>query len=45
MAQYFLSLGYSGIMYKSTVFDKGKNLVLFNKSLVTPVGDIELYTI
>ena len=45
MAQYFLSLGYSGIIYKSTVFDKGKNLVLFDKGLAKPVGDIEQYTI
>ncbi|MBE6861473.1 MAG: RES domain-containing protein [Ruminococcus sp.] len=45
IAQYFLSLGYNGIIYKSTVYDKGKNLVLFDKNLVTPVGDIELYNI
>ena len=45
IAQYFLSLGYDGIIYKSTVYDKGKNLVLFDKELVAPTGDIELYTI
>lgn len=45
IAQYFLSLGYDGIIYKSTVYGKGKNLVLFDKELVTPTGDIELYTI
>ena len=42
IAQYFLSLGYSGIVYKSTVYEKGKNLVLFDKTLVKPVGDIDL---
>ena len=45
VAQYFLSLGYKGIIYKSTVFDKGKNLVLFDKSLVTLLGKIEEYII
>lgn len=42
IAQYFLSLGYSGIVYKSTVYDKGKNLVLFDKTLVELLGDIKL---
>ena len=42
VAQYFLSLGYSGIVYKSTVYDKGKNLVLFDKNIVKRVGDIDL---
>lgn len=45
IAQYFLSLGYSGIVYKSTVYDKGKNLVLFDKNLVKPTGSIDTYTI
>ena len=43
IAQYFLSLGYSGIIYRSTVYKNGKNLVLFDKNIVKPNGDIELY--
>lgn len=40
LAQYFISLGYSGIMYGSTVFPQGKNLVLFDKKMAAPVGDV-----
>jgi len=40
MAQYFISKGYSGIIYKSTVCDGGKNLVLFDKQMAYPTGDI-----
>ena len=40
MAQYFLSMGYSGIIYKSTVCNKGKNIVLFDKEYAHPQGDI-----
>lgn len=40
LAQYFLSLGYSGIIYKSTVYAGGKNLVLFDKNFAVPTGDI-----
>jgi hypothetical protein len=35
-AQYFLSKGYAGIVYSSTVFPAGKNLVLFDKQAVEP---------
>lgn len=45
MAQYYISLGYSGIIYKSTVSDFGKNLVLFDKNIVHPFGTIEHYTL
>ncbi len=45
MAQYYISLGYSGIIYGSTVCDNGKNLVLFNKDIATPTGKIEDYII
>lgn len=45
IAQYFSSLGYSGIIYKSTVYDSGKNLVLFDKDLVKPTGPVEEYYI
>ncbi len=40
MAQYFLSLGYEGIVYSSTVFPEGKNVVLFDKDAATPIGKI-----
>lgn len=41
MAQYFLSLGYAGIIYSSTVFSEGKNVVLFDKDAATPMGKIK----
>lgn len=41
MAQYFISLGFSGIIYSSTVSEKGKNLVLFDKRIARPVGTIK----
>lgn len=41
MANYFLQKGYKGIVYSSTVFPEGKNLVLFNKGAADPVGKIE----
>ncbi|MFR0998895.1 MAG: RES family NAD+ phosphorylase [Ruminococcus sp.] len=37
IADYFHSLSYSGIIYQSTVYDKGKSLVLFDKNLAVPV--------
>lgn len=40
IAQYFISLGFSGIIYKSTVCEGGKNLVLFDKTYAHPHGDI-----
>ena len=41
MAQYYISLGYSGIVYGSTVCKVGKNIVLFDKHMACPVGTIE----
>lgn len=41
MAQYFFSLGYEGIVYSSTVFPEGKNVVLFDKNAATPIGQIK----
>lgn len=38
IAQYFLSLNYSGIIYKSTVYNSAKNMVLFDKTLAIPFG-------
>lgn len=40
LAQYFLSMGFCGIMFKSTVCKGGKNLVLFDKNLAYPTGTI-----
>lgn len=45
MAQYYISLGYSGIVYGSTVCPVGKNIVLFDKHMACPVGAIEDYKI
>lgn len=45
MAQYYMSLGYSGIVYGSTVCPVGKNIVLFDKKMVFPIGEIEDYKI
>lgn len=41
LAQYFMSKGYCGIVYSSTVFPMGKNVVLFNKEAAAPYGDIK----
>ena len=41
MAQYFLGKGYNGIVYSSTVFPDGKNIVLFDKSAALPFGSIK----
>lgn len=40
LAQYFLSMGFCGIIFKSTVCKGGKNLVLFDKNLAYPTGTI-----
>lgn len=40
MAYYFQSIGYDGIAYSSTVSEKGKNIVLFNKNDAKPIGDV-----
>lgn len=40
LAQYFLSMGFCGIIFKSTVCKDGKNLVLFDKNLAYPTGTI-----
>lgn len=45
IAQYFMSLGYDGIIYGSTVCEKGKNIVLFDKKMASPIGDLEDYKI
>lgn len=40
MAKYFEALGYSGIVFSSTVYPKAKNLVLFDKNMAIASGDI-----
>ena len=45
IAQYYISLGYSGIVYGSTVCSVGKNIVLFDKHMAHPIGEIEDYII
>lgn len=40
MAQYILSKGYSGIVYASTVYPAGNNIVLFDKTAAKHFGDI-----
>lgn len=45
MAQYYISLGYSGIIYGSTVSSVGRNIVLFDKSVAHPTGVIEDYVL
>ena len=45
MAQYYISLGYSGIVYGSTVCSVGKNIVLFDKQMAYPSGEIVINTI
>ena len=45
MAQYYISLGYSGIIYGSTVSEVGRNIVLFDKEIAKPCGSIEKYTV
>ena len=45
MAKYYISLGYSGIIYGSTVCPVGKNIVLFEKHMAAPIGTIEDYEI
>ena len=45
LAQYFLSFGYVGIMYSSTVFPDSKNIVLFDKYTAELYGHIESFIV
>ena len=45
MAQYYISLGYSGIIYGSTVSNVGRNIVLFDKNMASPIDTIEDYVV
>lgn len=44
-ANYFRIKGYAGIIYKSTIYDMGKNLVLFNVGDVKYIQDSMRYVI
>lgn len=41
LSQYFITLGYVGIIYSSTVFPHASNVVFFNKDIARPVGHIK----
>lgn len=45
IAQYYISLGYSGIIYGIMVCPVGKNVVLFDKKMACSIGAIEDYRI
>lgn len=45
LAQYFLVHGYVGIIYSSTVFPEGRNIVLFDKNAAEPYNDIKIVTV
>lgn len=45
MAQYYISMGYAGIIFSSTVCPVGKNIVLFDKKIAKPTGTIEIVDI
>lgn len=45
LAMYFMEKGYNGIIYASTVFPKGKNIVLFDKNCANPSGKVLDYII
>ena len=45
LAQYFLVHGYVGIIYSSTVFPEGRNIVLFDKNAAEPYNDIKSVTV
>ena len=45
MTQYYISLGYSGIIYGSTVSEVGRNIVFFDKKIAESCGTIERYKI
>ncbi len=45
LAYYFKRQGFKGIIYRSTVYPSGKNLVLFDKHYAHPASDITCYKI
>lgn len=45
LAMYFKQLGYDGIIYSSVVYPSAKNLVLFDKEMAKPYGDIEIFKV
>lgn len=45
LAKYFISKGFEGIIYSSTIYSRGKNIVLFDKTYARPTGLIKRMTI
>lgn len=45
IAKYFLLKGYAGIVYSSTVFPDGRNLVLFDKKTAEPFNPIKEFIV
>lgn len=45
LAKYFATLGYVGILYSITLYPKAKNIVLFDKNMGIPTGDIKDFVI
>lgn len=45
LASYFMHLGFEGIIYSSVAFPKAKNVVLFDKEMAEPCGDIEIFIV
>ena len=45
LAIYFQKLGFEGIIYSSVAFPKAKNVVLFDKFMAEPYGNIEIFNV
>ena len=45
LALYFKQLGYDGIIYSSVVYPTAKNVVLFDKLMAKPYGNIEAFIV
>jgi len=45
LAKYFITRGYDGIIYTSTVCSNAKNIVLFDKHFAMPIGNIKDFII
>lgn len=43
LAMYFKQLGYDGIIYSSVAYPMAKNVVLFDKKMANPCGNIEIF--
>lgn len=45
LANYFKELGFEGIIYSSVAYPKATNVVLFDKFMAEPYGDIEIFNV